>query len=81
MIEQSPLLKETLRMTALMIVPIVAFLAILSAVALFAVPTSSPASKEQRVFVPGADNASPTDKEAAPVRGGSRATAKPQNKI
>jgi hypothetical protein len=38
------LVKDTLRATALMLVPVVAFLAILSAVALFAVPT--PQAKE-----------------------------------
>lgn len=52
--EETPLLKQTLRMTALMLVPVVALLAILSAVALFAVPSSSPSSpKEQRVVLPG----------------------------
>ena len=52
--EEAPLLKQTLRTTAFMLVPVVAFLAILSAVALFAVPSSSPsAAKEQRVNVVG----------------------------
>ncbi|HEY1959647.1 MAG TPA: hypothetical protein VGH28_28755 [Polyangiaceae bacterium] len=51
--EETPLLKRTLRMTALMVVPVIALLAILSAVALFAVPSSSPSPKEQRVVLPG----------------------------
>jgi len=58
--EEAPLLKQTLRTTAFMLVPIVAFLAILSAVALFAVPSSSPSAgkdKEQRVNVMGAASA------------------------
>ena len=57
--EEAPLLRQTLRMTAFMLVPVAAFLAILSAVALFAVPSSNPsASKEQRVNVTGASSAS-----------------------
>ena len=51
--EETPLLKRTIRMTALMLVPVVALLAILSAVALFAVPSSTPQAKEQRVVLPG----------------------------
>lgn len=51
--EETPLLKQTLRTTAFMLVPVVALLAILSAVALFAVPSSSPAPKEERVVVQG----------------------------
>jgi hypothetical protein len=55
--EETPLLKLTLRTTAFMLVPVAAFLAILSAVALFAVPSSSPTPKEQRVNVAGAASA------------------------
>ena len=55
--EEAPLLKQTLRTTAFMLVPIAAFLAILSAVALFAVPSSSPTPKEQRVNVQGVSSA------------------------
>jgi hypothetical protein len=55
--EEAPLLKQTLRMTAFMLVPVAAFLAILSAVALFAVPSSNPTPKEQRVNVVGAASA------------------------
>ena len=51
--EETPLLKQTLRTTAIMLVPVVALLAILSAVALFAVLSSSGAPKEQRVTVEG----------------------------
>ena len=51
--EETPLLKRTIRMTALMLVPVVALLAILSAVALFAVPSSSRSPKEQRVVLQG----------------------------
>ena len=51
--EEAPLLKQTLRTTAFMLVPIAAFLAILSAVALFAIPSSNPAPREQRVNVAG----------------------------
>jgi hypothetical protein len=40
------LLGDTLRATAFMIVPVIAFLAILSAVALFAVPRPGPGVKE-----------------------------------
>jgi len=57
--EEAPLLKQTLRTTAFMLVPVAAFLAILSAVALFAIPSSSPAPKEQRVNVAGASTDSP----------------------
>jgi hypothetical protein len=56
--EEAPLLKQTLRTTAFMLVPVAAFLAILSAVALFAVPSSSPTTpKEQRVNVAGVSSA------------------------
>ena len=51
--EEAPLLKQTLRTTAFMLVPVAAFLAILSAVALFAIPSSSPQQREQRVNVAG----------------------------
>lgn len=77
MTEPSPLLRQTLRTTAMMLVPAVAFLAILSAVALFAVPSSSSSSKEQRVTVAG-DNApashqtSPRLRATARSRGGSK---------
>ena len=55
---EEPLLRQTLRTTAFMLVPVAAFLAILSAVALFAVPSSSPPTpKEQRVNVAGASSA------------------------
>jgi hypothetical protein len=57
--EEAPLLKQTLRTTAFMLVPVAAFLAILSAVALFAVPSSSSTPKEQRVNVAGAATESP----------------------
>jgi hypothetical protein len=69
--DTSSLLKETLRATAFMIVPIVAFLAILSAVALFAVPQSAP-SKDTAEVLPGNDH------EAAPrASPGTRASVKP----
>jgi hypothetical protein len=42
-----PLLKQTLRTTALFLVPVAAFLAILSAVALFAIPSATPKDKEK----------------------------------
>ncbi len=52
--DEAPLLRQTLRTTAFMLVPVAAFLAILSAVALFAVPSSNQSPKEQRVNVPAA---------------------------
>ena len=55
--DEKPLLQQTLRTTAFMLVPVAAFLAILSAVALFAVPSSNPTPKEQRVNVAGASSA------------------------
>ena len=51
--EETPLLKKTLRTTAIMVVPVIALLAILSAVALFAVPSSNATPKEQRVILEG----------------------------
>ena len=57
--DEAPLLKQTLRTTAFMLVPIAAFLAILSAVALFAIPSSNPAPREQRVNVAGAASVRP----------------------
>jgi len=71
--EETPLLRQTIRTTALMLVPVAAFLAILSAVALFAVPSSSPASKEQRVTVAGETS---TSHDANP-RAKTRAMARP----
>jgi hypothetical protein len=55
--EETPLLKLTLRTTAFMLVPVAAFLAILSAVALFSIPSPDPAPKEQRVNVAGVSSA------------------------
>lgn len=71
---ETPLLKQTLRTTLLMVVPVAAFLAILSAVALFAVPSSSPTSgaKEERVITAGDQSATPS-----PRIPGARATVKP----
>jgi hypothetical protein len=70
-----PLLKETLRATAFMIVPVVAFLAILSAVALFAVPR--PVQKDADT----AEHVVPTDQPAAGhAAPGARAAVRP-NKI
>jgi hypothetical protein len=72
------LLRETLRATAFMIVPVVAFLAILSAVALFAVP--KPAVKDVDT---AADHGPPSaDQPAAPPHAApnARASVKP-NKI
>ncbi len=77
---ETPLLKQTLRTTALMVVPVAAFLAILSAVALFAVPSSSPsgATKEERVVTAGDKSG---DQATTPVANpripGARATVKP----
>lgn len=60
--DDAPLLRQTLRTTAFMLVPVAAFLAILSAVALFAVPSSNPQPKEQRVNVQSASSAKPAGK-------------------
>jgi hypothetical protein len=60
--DEAPLLRQTLRTTAFMLVPVAAFLAILSAVALFAVPSSNPSPKEQRVNVQTASSAKPAGK-------------------
>ena len=68
--EETPLLKQTLRMTALMLVPVVALLAILSAVALFAVPSSNPSPKEQRVVLPGDKSSTHGAARAESRRGG-----------
>jgi hypothetical protein len=74
--EEIPLLKQTLRVTALIVVPVAAFLAILSVVALVAVPSSSPAgSREQRVVLPGDHGsaghaAAPRTRAALRSRGG-----------
>jgi hypothetical protein len=65
------LLRDTLRATAFMIVPIVAFLAVLSAVALFAVPQPAP-SKDTAEVQSGGDH------ESAPrAPAGARASVKP----
>jgi hypothetical protein len=62
-IDSTPLLRQTLRATAFMLVPIVAFLAILSAVALYAIPSSNPSAKEEQVVTP----LGPKDKPAEPT--------------
>jgi hypothetical protein len=74
--EDAPLLRDTLRTTAFMVVPIAAFLAILSAVALFAVPqpTTKDVSDTAEHVAPAADH----EATAHPV--GARAVVKP-NKI
>jgi len=73
MTEDTPLLRQTLRTTAILVVPVAAFLAILSAVALFAVPPANPsATKEQRVVVAG-DGAKQGHEAPAPR---ARATAR-----
>ncbi len=75
--DDAPLLKDTIRTTAFVLVPIAAFLAILSAVALFAVPQASTKDAADT-----ADHATtPTDREATTrTPQGARAVVKP-NKI
>ena len=81
---ETPLLKQTLRTTALMLVPVAAFLAILSAVALFAVPSSNPSAKEERVVTPAdakeKSGDQPTTGAATPRVPGGRGAARP-NKL
>jgi hypothetical protein len=72
--DEAPLLAKTIRTTALMVVPIAAFLAILSAVALFAVPQSTPKESSSDT----ADHAAPAaDHEATTRPAGARAVVKP----
>jgi hypothetical protein len=79
MTEETPLLQQTLRVTAFMVVPVAAFLAILSAVALFAVPSASPAAKEQRVILEGEHPGNHTSAAPrAPTRTGARALVRPR---
>ena len=58
----STLLKDTVRSTAFMLVPVIAFLAILSAVALFAVPR--PAG--QTPTTPAVEAETPTNAPSVP---------------
>ena len=63
----SALLKDTLRATAFMLVPVVAFLAILSAVALFAVPrpaTQTPSTPSVEAETPNAAPSVPNARAA-----------------
>ncbi len=74
--DSQPLFQQTLRAIALMLVPVIAFLAILSAVALFAVPSSNPSAKDDHAAAPEktADQAGgPTAPNAGPRIPGARA--------
>ena len=80
--EDTPLLGPTLRKTAVMLVPVVAFLAILSAVALFAVPqTPSGDPVAPSAVAADKDKADKQAPDQAPRNtGGARASVRP-NKI
>jgi len=73
--DSSSLLSQTARSIAIMLVPVVAFLAILSAVALFAIPTnastnaSANTAKDDRAAPAAKDNATDSNSQPAHVPG------------
>lgn len=77
--EEAPLLKPTLRMAAMMLVPTLLFLGVLSAAAL-AVAPSSPRTDAPAAADDSKPNGAPADGEKSSTRG-ARASAKTPGKM